>query len=98
MITQVSNIELSKISEESAKQALELAQSAYSNGAVNVVQLLDAQNNYLNSQLARANAVYRYLITVLQLERFLGYYFLLNTKEKNDRFLQRFLEYHSKKK
>ena len=93
LINQMSNIQLSKISEETAQEALELTQASYTNGAVNIVQLLDAQNNYLNAQLARANATYNYLINSLQLERFLGYYFLLNTEEKNNEFRQRFFEY-----
>lgn len=93
VINQVSNIELSKISEETAKESLELTQSSYASGAVNIIQLIDAQNNYLNAQLARTNAVYNFLINSLQLERFLGYYFLLNSKEENDKFAQRFLEF-----
>ena len=91
--TQMSNIELSKVSEETAKETFELTQIAYSNGAVPVIQLLDAQNNYLNAQQVRTNAMYNYLISVLRVERFLGSYFLLNTEEKNTEFSQRFLEY-----
>ncbi|SNY99973.1 TolC family protein [Flagellimonas pacifica] len=93
LINQVSNIQLSTISEETAQEALELTQASYSSGAVNIVQLLDAQNNFLNAQLARANATYNYLINSLQVERFLGTYFLLNSEEKNNEFRQRFFEY-----
>ena len=93
LVNQMSNIQLSKISEETAAEALDLTRASYSEGAVNIVQLLDAQNNYLNAQLARANAVYNFLINALQLERFLGYYFLLNTQDKNDEFKQRFFEF-----
>ncbi|MEM9362983.1 MAG: TolC family protein [Bacteroidota bacterium] len=93
LVNQMSNIELSKISEETASEALELTRASYSEGAVNIVQLLDAQNNFLNAQLARTNAVYNFLINALQLERFMGYYFILNTKEKNDEFRQRFFEF-----
>jgi len=93
LVNQMSNIQLSKISEETASEALELTTASYAEGAVNIVQLLDAQNNYLNAQLARTNAVYNFLINALQLERFMGYYFLLNTEEKNDEFRQRFFEF-----
>jgi outer membrane protein TolC len=93
LINRVSNIELSKISETAAKEALELTQISYSEGAVNIVQLLDAQNNYLNASLARATAVYDYLLASLQLERFIGYYFLLHTKDQNDEFIDRFTQY-----
>ena len=93
IVNQISNIELSKVSEETAKEALDLTQVSYSNGAVNIVQLIDAQNNYLSARVARVNAVYNYLINALQMERFLGYYFLLNDDAENSQFNQRFLEY-----
>lgn len=93
LVNQVSNIELSKISEETAKEALELTQASYSSGAVNIVQLLDAQNNYLSAQLSRVNATYNFLINSLQLERYFGYYFVLNSEAENDAFRQRFFEY-----
>ena len=97
MVNQVTNITLSKVSEETAKEALELTQTSYSNGAVNIVQLLDAQNNYLAAQLSRTNATYNFLINSLQLERYLGYYFILNSEEKNNEFRQRFFEYFNAK-
>ncbi|MFB0924926.1 MAG: hypothetical protein QMB65_06545, partial [Vicingaceae bacterium] len=52
-----------------------------------------AQNNYLNAQFMKVNAINNYLISSLQLERFLGYYFLLNTKEDNESFRQRFITF-----
>lgn len=90
IINEVSNIELSTVSETAAEEALDLTQTSYSNGAVSVVQLIDAQNNYLNASLARSNAVYNYLLASLRLERFMGYYFLMHTKAENDDFLGRF--------
>ncbi|WP_298420467.1 TolC family protein [uncultured Kordia sp.] len=97
LVNQISNIELSKVSEATAQESLELTQTSYANGAVNVVQLLDAQNNYLNAQLSRTNAVYNYLINALELERYLGYYFLLNSESENVAFKQRFLEFLNNK-
>ena len=97
LINQINNIELSKVSEESAQEALDLTQNAYSNGAVTIVQLIDAQNNYIKTQQAKINATYNYLIKMLQLERYMGNYFLLNTPEENQAFNQRFLEFENKK-
>ncbi len=97
LINEVSNIELSKVSEQSAKEALDLTQNAYSSGAVTIVQLIDVQNNYIATQQARANATYNYLIKMLQLERYLGNYFLLNTKEESAEFNRRFLEFVGEK-
>lgn len=97
LINQVSNIQLSEVSEQAAEEALELTQTAYSSGAVNLIQLIDAQNNYRNAQLARAGAVYNFLINALQLERSLGYFFLLNSEEDNLNFRQRFLDFTDEK-
>ena len=98
VVNQVSNIELSKVSEEAAEEALNLTQTSYSSGAVTVIQLIDAQNNYLNAQLASASALYNFLINTLQLERFLGSYFLLNSEEENAQFNRRFVEFLNSEK
>ncbi len=98
LVNQMSNMELSKVSEQTAKESLELTQTSYQEGAVNFVQLIDAQNNYLNAQLSRANAVYNFLINAIQLERNIGYYFLLHSSAENDQFTQRFQEYLLTKK
>ncbi len=90
---QISNLELSKISEQSARDSLDLTQLSYQSGAVNIVQLIDAQNNYLQAQLARNNAVYNFLIASLKLQRNIGYYFLMNSKTQNDQFKQEFFDY-----
>lgn len=93
LTNQIANIELSKVSEEAAREGLELTQESYATGAVNWVQLVEAQDNYLNAQLANANAIYNYLLSSLQLERFMGYYFLLHTAEENEAFRQEFLNF-----
>ena len=93
LVNQIANIELSRISEETAQESLELTQNSYRNGAVNIIQLIDAQNNYLRAQLARANAEYNFILISLQIERFLSYNFLLHTPEENDAFRARFTEF-----
>ena len=60
---------------------------------MNIVQLLDAQNNYLQAQLASANATYNYLQSSMQLERSLGLFFLLQDESERTAFIQRFLEF-----
>ena len=93
LINQISNIQLSRVFEETAKEALDLTQTSYASGAVNIVQLLDAQSNYLQAQLASANANYNYLQTAMQLERSLGLFFLLQDESEREKFKQRFLEF-----
>ncbi len=93
IINEITNIKLSNVSEETAKESLELTQTAYSSGAVTITQLIDAQRNYLQAILSRSNATYNYLISSIQLERFIGRYFLLNTDAENQAFIQRFYEF-----
>ncbi|WP_299312113.1 TolC family protein [uncultured Aquimarina sp.] len=97
VINQMTNIDLSKVSEETAKASLDLIQTSYASGAVNVVQLIDSQNNYLNAQLNKTTAVYSYLLSVLQVERSIGHFFLLNTSEANAAFASKFLEFQNNK-
>ncbi len=93
MANQIANIELSAVSETAAAASLDLMQTAYTNGAVSIVQLLDAQTNYLQAQLASATANYRYLLASLILERYIGHFFLLHSEAENDAFLERFYAY-----
>lgn len=93
VVNQISNIELSKVSENAAKESLELTQEMYRQGAVNFVQLIDIQNNYLSAQLARANAVYNFLMNAVQMERNVGKYFMLQSEAESEAFRQRFRAY-----
>ncbi|WP_299765155.1 TolC family protein [uncultured Dokdonia sp.] len=93
MISQIANIEISQVSEENAKESLELTQNEYAEGAVPIIQLIDAQNNYLQAQLSRATANYNYLLISMQLERAIGYFFLMNTEASNQDFIQRAQQY-----
>lgn len=93
LVNQIANIEISKVSEKTAKESLDLTQNAYKNGAVPVIQLIDAQTNYLQSQLASTTANYNYLIASMQLERTIGYFFLMHSDAENQSFLQRANQY-----
>ena len=93
LINEISNIELSKAFEITAKENLELTQTSYANGAVNIVQLLDAQNNHLEAQLAVSTATYDYLLGAMLLERYLGTFFLMQTNDERAEFVKRFLEF-----
>jgi outer membrane protein TolC len=90
---QIANIEISKVAESTAKESLELTQNAYKEGAVPVIQLIDAQTNYLQAQLGRATATYNYLLISMQLERAIGYFFLVHTETENQEFIQRINTY-----
>ncbi|OUR94556.1 hypothetical protein A9Q87_02670 [Flavobacteriales bacterium 34_180_T64] len=93
IINEITNIELSRISEEAAKESLDLVQTSYSSGAVSITQLIDAQRNYLQAQLSRSNATYNYLLSSMILERYLGRFFLLSTAAENQAFIQRYNDF-----
>jgi outer membrane protein TolC/ABC-type uncharacterized transport system substrate-binding protein len=93
LATQITNIEFSKISAEAAKESLELTQIGYSNGAVSITSLIDAQRAYIQAQQQQANASYNYLLNFLQLERIISHFFMLNTTEQNQAFANRFFQY-----
>jgi|GEM_PF-726200 len=92
-LNQISNIQLSEISVASAAENLDLTQTAYSNGAVNIIQLIDAQNNLLNAQIANNNALYNFMLTALRLERSLGFYFFQMDESSRQAFKNRIQEY-----
>ncbi len=93
IINQISNIELSRIAEQAARESLDLSQQAYEEGANDWVQVIDAQNNYIASQLQYANASYNFLLSAVSLERVMGRFFLLNSKEANAAFREEFGSY-----
>lgn len=92
LMDQISNIELSDLSQRTAKESLELTQTSYESGAVNIVQLLDAQNNYLNAEQNKINAIYNYLLGTITIQRLIGDFHLLNSDAENLAFIQRFMD------
>ncbi len=89
LMNRIANIEISKVAEEAAKEALFLTQSSYAEGESLLIELVDAQNTYLRAQLSSATANYNYLLAAISLERSIGYFFLLNTDSDNVEFMQR---------
>ena len=81
------------VSAESAKEGLALTQTSYTEGAVNIAQLIDAQRNYLQAQLDQSSAIYNYLIATLNMEREIGYFFLLHSPEENKAFFERYNQF-----
>jgi len=87
IISQFSNIELSKVSTEAAKESLELMQISYSNGAIGITSLIDSQQAYFQAQQQQANADYNFQLSILQLERIMSYFFTLHSDEENEVFI-----------
>ena len=65
-------IQLSKDAALAAKKNLDLVTDAYTRGAVSVIDLLDAQNASLIAQESATNAVFDFLIDLMNLQRNVG--------------------------
>ena len=76
------SIDLSKLAADAAAANLVLVTDAYSKGVVSIIDLLDAQNASLQAAEGAANAVYDFLVDVINMQRAVGQYdFLLSDDE-----------------
>jgi len=97
LVNQVANIALSAVSEEAAAEGLELTEAAYRSGAVNIVELLDAQTSLLQAQLASASATYNFLSISMALGRLIDHFFILSSDDENAEFNRRFEEFRARR-
>ncbi|MFO0724743.1 MAG: TolC family protein [Myxococcota bacterium] len=85
-------VALARASAESAQKGFAIAQEAYGSGALGVLELLDAQNVALIAELLAVNAKYEFMSDELGLERSVGTFFFLKSKEDRDDWLRRSLQ------
>lgn len=83
------NIAQARLAAEAAKKNLDLVTDAYGRGAVNVITLLDAQQSALESNEAAANAVYDFLIDLMNAQRASGRFDFFYTAEERSDYYQR---------
>lgn len=80
-----SSIDLSQTRADYASKTLELVQSAYTRGAVNILDLIDAQNASLVAKEASANAVFTFMSDFVKVCRAVGTFdFMLNPETNTD--------------
>jgi outer membrane protein len=84
-------VTLAKASADAARKNLALAQDAYATGALGVLDLIDAQNLSLLAELNAVGAQYEFMMDQLELERALGGFGFMKTKEEMNEWLQKFL-------
>lgn len=76
-------IELTRVAAESSRRNYELVADAYARGTVTIIQLLDAQDASLSADAAAADSLYRFLTTIMALQRASGGYdFMLSPDER----------------
>jgi outer membrane protein TolC len=83
------NIQLARDAATAARRSLELVTDAYSRGAARLVDLLDAQNVSVVSDLGAANALYGFLIDFVQVERAVGRYQVFAGEQERQEFFDR---------
>ncbi len=66
------SISLTRDAEESARKNLNLVIDSYIHGIKTIIDVLDAQNQYLKARLDAANAVYDFLIDYMGVQRAIG--------------------------
>lgn len=77
-------IDLSRQASEAARLNLEIVADNYTLGRALLVDLIDAQTNSLNTDLAAADAVYLYLLDLMRVERAVGQFtFFVEADERS---------------
>jgi outer membrane protein TolC len=88
-------IRLSREGAQAAAKNLELVTDAYSRGVVSILDLLDAQNAALTAEQAAANAVFDFLLDLMDVQRAVGQFdFFLSAEDREQWFrrLEKFLQ------
>ena len=86
-------IDLARKAAEAARLNLELVADNYTLGMVSLVDLLDAQTNAVNTDLAAANAVNDYLIDLMRAERAVGQFTFFVPEEKRGAWIEELESY-----
>ena len=68
---------------------LDIITESYSNGALSILSLLDAQNSKLQADQVEANALYDFFLDYISLERAVGTIDLLMSHQEREEMLQR---------
>jgi len=87
------SIQLSKDAADSANKNLNIVTEAYSRGAISILDLLDAQNAALVAEESASNAIFDFLIDVMNLQRSYGGFDLFLDEHDMDNWLQRLKHY-----
>jgi outer membrane protein len=86
-------IKLSADAAVAANKNLELVKDAYGRGTIGILGLLDAQNAAMLAEEGAANAVYDFLVDLMEVERSIGKFYFRGTQEQRDAWFARLEEY-----
>ena len=83
------SISLTREAASAARKNLDLVTDSYIHGIKTIIDLLDAQNQYLNAELDAANAVYNFLIDFMGVQRAMGEFIIFMPQEKRQEWMER---------
>lgn len=83
------SINLSREAAEAARRNLQLVTESYVQGIKSIIDLLDAQNQALISDLDAANAVYNFLIDLMGVQRSIGEFVIFKPKAEQQAWMDR---------
>ena len=89
-------IRLSREAAEAARKNLDLVIDQYSRGAVDIIKLLNSQNAALTANLNAANAVYNFIIDIIDIQRAVGQFDYFVYSEERAQWYQRLEAYFAK--
>ena len=81
---------------ESARRNFEIVQDRYTEGLVNVTDLLEAQNDRFTTERTARGAQYAFLLDLVALQRAIGWFEDMKTKEERDQLLEQARAYIDK--
>jgi len=82
-------IDLARQAADAARENLELVRDSYSEGAVEIVRVLDAQTQSLSAELEAANAVFGHLIDLMAVQRAVGRFDYFRSADERDELVRR---------
>ena len=82
-------IQQARNASDAARKNLDLVTDAYSSGAASIITLIDAQNAALVAGEAAENAVYDFIIDLMNVERAIGTFDFFRSREEMGAFFQR---------
>ncbi|MCF6240630.1 MAG: TolC family protein [Bacteroidales bacterium] len=90
-------LELSKNAAQAAESNFKMVQDAYFQGAVNLIQLIDAQNVMIKTKNMANIAYYQYVIDYIQVQRLQGKFVFLSSNEEQQNYSANLREFILKK-
>jgi outer membrane protein TolC len=91
------SIELSQAAADAALKSLDLVSDSYVTGAVSITELLDAQAAALRASEGASNAVYDFLIDLMEVERSMSSFGFFQTDKEREAFYRGIHDYMTRR-